>query len=220
MQPKLSEVLRHYPWVDVCTEKRIQGVLSLLDKWNNVYNLTGLDRDLWWDSIVNESLALVNLLPVSVRTASPQLPWMDMGTGAGIPGLIIAAALPTQSIVLVDSRQKKIDFIREACRRSDLDAVIPLCHRLETLPSVRPELIRGVSVFFSRALASPDQLLRYAGPMAVSGAWLISPRAGTAHGKGIQLRMAERSDGTGECVQITLPISARGLKCLAVRLEA
>ncbi len=105
----------HFPWAAEGSGDRIRTLLFELEIWNKHTNLTGLAVDQWLDKIVAESAALVPLIEnrpgQSMVHVDFHLPrpgyWMDMGTGAGIPGLIIAAMCPDQKICLVDSRRKR-----------------------------------------------------------------------------------------------------------------
>lgn len=88
---------------------KLDTYLDLLTKWNRAYNLTAiLKREDMISRHILDSLAI--------------LPWingtrvLDVGTGAGLPGLIIALARPDLSVTLLDSNGKKIRFLQEAKR--------------------------------------------------------------------------------------------------------
>lgn len=105
--------------------KKFEQYLALLLKWNKVHNLTAI-RDA--DDVVNrhflESIALLPHLgnPKSV---------LDLGTGAGFPGLPLAIMRPDWQITILDSASKKIAFCQEVMRTCDLSNVQAICSRAE-----------------------------------------------------------------------------------------
>ena len=81
--------------------------LSLLDRWNQAYNLTGIrDQQNMLTHHIFDSLAV---LPYLRGTAC-----LDVGSGAGLPGLILALARPDKKWSLLDSNTKKTRFLRQA----------------------------------------------------------------------------------------------------------
>lgn len=109
--------------------------LALLDKWNKVYNLTAIrDRQDMVSHHLLDSLAV-----------SPYLwagRWLDVGCGAGLPGIVLAIVNPDCSFVLLDSNSKKIGFVRQAAIELGLKNVSVICARVEEYKSV--ELFDGI----------------------------------------------------------------------------
>lgn len=95
--------------------QKFEQYLSLLLKWNNIHNLTAI-RDA--DDVVKrhflESVALIPHLG-SLKTV------LDLGTGAGFPGLPIAIMRPDWQVTVVDSAHKKIAFCQEVIRACGLN---------------------------------------------------------------------------------------------------
>src|SRR5690606_8628422 len=135
--------------------------LALLERWNRVYNLTAV-RDA--DEIVErhfvESLALRPLLR-GERIA-------DVGTGAGFPGMPLAIAEPERSFTLIDSRAKRIRFLRHAVAELGLRNVELVQGRAEHL---RPE--RPFATVLARAVAPPKELLDICRPLTAPGSILL-----------------------------------------------
>ena len=104
--------------------------LALVGKWNRVYNLTAL-RDEW----SGVSIHLLDSLAVA-----PHIPagWiLDVGSGAGFPGIPLAIAEPGSHFVLLDSNGKKAAFLRQAVGELSLENVNVVCERVESWQPVR-----------------------------------------------------------------------------------
>ncbi len=133
---------------------RLEAYVELLVKWQTRINLIGPDtvREIWHRHMA-DSLQLLGHLPGSPTTI------MDLGSGAGLPGLPLALALGDGSKVhLVESNAKKAAFLREAVRLTRAPAVVHDV-RIESLDSAA--LQSGVDVVTSRALAPLIKLLEY-----------------------------------------------------------
>ena len=114
-----------------------------------------------WSRHIADSAQLLKLAG-NART------WLDLGSGAGFPGLIIAA-LGTLHVTLVDSRKKRVAFLAEAARTLGIEQRVTLvCSRVETLPASQFDAISA------RAFAPLDRLLpiaaRFARPDTI---WLL-----------------------------------------------
>lgn len=82
--------------------------------------------------------------------------WVDLGTGAGFPGIVLAAMFPEAEVELVDSRQKRCVFLEEVLARAGATGVNVRCTRLETLT---PASYDGLT---ARALAEPPAVVEMA----------------------------------------------------------
>jgi 16S rRNA (guanine527-N7)-methyltransferase len=127
--------------------------VDLLFKWNKSINLTAItDPDEVVEKHVLDSLALAPVLP------SGSL--LDVGSGGGFPGVPAAIARPELEVVLVDSVQKKVAFLKNLLAELRLPKVRAVAMRLEGNPS-REELPR-VHAAVARAFAPPDVWLTLA----------------------------------------------------------
>ena len=99
--------------------------LLLLEKWNQVYNLTAVRDVVRMVGVhVLDSLSVVPYLPVGSV--------LDVGSGAGLPGIPIAVARPAVEVTLLDSNHKKAAFLRQAVADLGLKNVNVVCERVET----------------------------------------------------------------------------------------
>jgi len=120
---------------------------DLLIKWNKTYNLTSVDDPEQMISLhLLDSLAVLPFLPGG-RV-------LDVGTGAGLPGIPLAIARPDQSFVLLDSNGKKTRFLVQASGQLGLKNIEVLNQRVE-----RYQATELFDVIISRAFSSLEQFL-------------------------------------------------------------
>jgi 16S rRNA (guanine527-N7)-methyltransferase len=136
--------------------------VELLIRWNRVYNLTGPIRDLGElvDRHLLESLALRPLLR-GERVA-------DVGSGAGLPGMPLAIAEPARVFTLIESRAKRVRFLRHVALELALGNVTVAHGRAELL---RPD--RPFDTVLARAVAPPAELLTICRPLTAPGSVLV-----------------------------------------------
>jgi 16S rRNA (guanine527-N7)-methyltransferase len=98
--------------------------VALLDKWNKVYNLTAIrDQQQMVSNHLLDSLAVMPYLWPGR--------WLDVGCGAGLPGVVLAVAQPDWQFVLLDSNSKKISFVQQVIIELGLRNVDVCCSRVE-----------------------------------------------------------------------------------------
>ena len=155
----LNEGLRELG-LDVPLEGFLQ-YLYLLHKWNHAYNLTAI-RDL--DSMV--TLHLLDSLSIVPWVKGPCL--LDVGSGAGLPGIPLAIACPELKVVLLDSNGKKIRFLHEVKRVLSLANVDIIQSRVE---SYHPAHL--FDTVTSRAFSHLEQMIVWTKHLlATEGRWL------------------------------------------------
>ena len=143
------------------TEARLDRFVDLLLTWQAKTNLIASSTvGRIWTRHVADSLQLLSLVPAARN-------WVDLGSGGGFPGLVIACALAESSarIHLVESNTKKAAFLREAARIADAPAVVhPI--RIEDFVDSFTE---SVDVVTARAVAPLQSLLGFAAPLLKHG---------------------------------------------------
>jgi 16S rRNA (guanine527-N7)-methyltransferase len=152
---------------DSILRARIVPLVDLVERWNDTVRLVSR-RDIpeLWRRHVEDSLQLLPFMPPGARRA------IDLGSGAGFPGLILAVALGLH-IDLVEADQRKAAFLREAVHRLGANATVH-AQRIEALT------IPPAEVVTARALAALPQLCGYAAPLlAAGGLCLFLKGAGT-----------------------------------------
>ncbi len=126
--------------------EKIRVYLDYLAHWNKTYNLTAIKNQ--EEMIVKHVLDSLSAYPFVQGKHC-----IDVGTGPGLPGLILALALPEIKFVLLDSQIKKIQFLRRVLREIPLENV-HVCHeRVENHRS-------SYDVILSRAFASLSDMIQ------------------------------------------------------------
>ena len=142
---------------------RLIDYLELLARWNRAYNLTAVrDPEAMVTRHLLDSLAVLPYLP-----ACPRL--LDIGSGPGIPGMILAVCRPDSEVTLVDSNLKMTRFAATARRELGLANVSVERERVERLdPPARFDCI------ISRAFASLADFVRLGAPLLAQGGQLFA----------------------------------------------
>jgi len=105
-------------------QQKMLNYLALLQKWNKVYSLTSIRKP--------EQMVSIHLLD-SLAVLPYLWPgrWLDVGSGAGLPGLVLALMRPEWSFTLLDSNSKKTSFVQQAVIELGLQNVSVCCARVE-----------------------------------------------------------------------------------------
>lgn len=143
--------------------ERLRIYADLLAKWQAKINLVGPKTlpELWQRHML-DSAQLWSLAPTGARC------WIDLGSGAGFPGLVLAA-FGAPDMTLVESDSRKATFLREAARAMGL-AVQVQSVRIEKL------VVPPVDIITARALAPLTQLLEFASRLRKEGTVCLFPK--------------------------------------------
>jgi 16S rRNA (guanine527-N7)-methyltransferase len=155
------------------TEERLATFVALLDRWRHKMNLISNPTfPSVWTRHIADSAQLIAHAPGAKR-------WVDMGAGAGFPGLVIAIQLadsPGAVVHCIESDARKCAFLREAARATGAAAQIhPV--RVETTD---PESLGAVDAVTARAFAPLPLTLKLARPWLERGAVAVFPRGESA----------------------------------------
>ena len=139
--------------LDSAQQLALVGYLQRLMKWNRRYNLTAV-RD------PNAVVARHVLDSLSILPWVDSGPVLDVGTGAGLPGIPLAIARPAMDFCLIDSSGKKTRFLRQAVSELGLPNVEIIHGRVEQL-----DRSRHFALIISRAFAALAGMLKASAPM-------------------------------------------------------
>jgi len=138
--------------------------MALLQRWNGIHNLTSVRTpDGMWTQHLADCLAVIG--PLQKRLTAGTL--LDVGSGGGLPGVVIAICMPAVRVVCVDSVGKKAAFIRQAAGELQLKNLLSVHARVETMPAGRFDVV------CSRAFASLlDFVSLTAAQLSDAGVWM------------------------------------------------
>ncbi len=176
--------------LDEVAQAQLLAYMDLIAKWNKVYNLTAVrDAQEMLTHHLLDSLAVVaplrrelvklappqgvsadpagpHITPVPAEASSPRYRLLDVGAGAGLPGVVVAITCPEVSVTCVDTVAKKAAFVQQVAASLRLPNLRGLHARVETLGG-------PFDVVCSRAFASlPDFIAWSVGALAPHGVWL------------------------------------------------
>ena len=154
------------------TEQQIQQFIQyyeMLVEWNQVMNLTAITE---YDDVMKkhfvDSVSLIKAYDVS-KSASV----IDVGTGAGFPGLALKIAYPNLKVTLLDSLNKRINFLNAVIEKLELTGVDTVHGRAEDF--AKPDKLREkFDLCVSRAVANLSTLSEYCLPFVKQGGLFIS----------------------------------------------
>ena len=140
---------------------------------NKVMNLTGITQ---WDEVLEkhflDSISLIRAIDLNHK-----LTVMDMGTGAGFPGLPLKIAFPNLKVTLADSLNKRVNFLQEVIDELKLEGIEAIHGRAEDL--ARDKKYREqFDLSVSRAVANLSTLSEYCLPFVKIGGQFISYKSG------------------------------------------
>jgi 16S rRNA (guanine527-N7)-methyltransferase len=189
------------------TSEKLDILVAELARWQRIKNLVGPGTlPEAWTRHIADSLQLLAIEPQARR-------WLDLGSGAGFPGLVIAIALgqePGAEVHLVESNGRKCAFLRHVARLTGAPAKIYET-RIETVVA---GFSGRIEVVTARALAPLAQLVAWTEPLLKTGTVGLFPKGRevqselTEAGKSWRLEadlIPSRTDSSGRIVRISSP---------------
>jgi len=146
---------------------KLIAYVEILHKWNAIHNLTAV-RDPQ-DMIARHILDSLTVYSIFAEPEGAVKQVIDVGTGAGLPGIILAICLPSYSFVLLDSHQKKMHFVQHVILSLGLKNAVSVSTRVE---HYRPDCLFDWVI--SRAFSSLAQFVKSSGHLCAKDGRLIA----------------------------------------------
>ena len=162
----LEEILREQLTADEAALERFRRYYELLTEWNRIMNLTAISGE--------EDTARLHFLDCAALAELTELRGkrvIDVGTGAGFPGLVLKILCPEMELTLLDSLDKRVKFLRTVCAELGFADVRCLHARAEEAPA---ELRQSFDLACSRAVARLNLLSELCLPFVKPGGLFIA----------------------------------------------
>ena len=154
--------------------ERFRSYYEELISWNETVNLTAVTG---WEEVQErhflDSMAVASVFPASVLDGSDRL--LDVGSGAGFPGLPLKIAYPRIDVTLLEATGKKAAFLRHVVEKLRLEGVEVVTGRAEE-EAHRPEMRERFGAVVSRAVARLDVLAEFCLPFCVVGGVMVAQK--------------------------------------------
>ncbi len=150
-------------------QQRMLDYLALVEKWNKAYNLTAVREPA--KMLTHHLLDSLSVLP---HVRGPQV--LDVGSGAGLPGIPLAISKPEWRFTLLDSNHKKTTFLRQAVIELKLANVDVVCDRVESWPATQP-----FDTVVSRAFSDLPEFLALAGKLCAKNGVVVAMKGVYPH---------------------------------------
>ena len=195
--------------LDTQAQARLVDYCAELLRWSAKINLVAKAelREIWETHFL-DSLTLLRVLP---PLGSAQLPLLDVGTGAGFPGLALKAARPELPVILVEPRQKRVSFLRHVIRTLGLKDIEVLCGRLQKNSGEVDGQILSAPLVTSRAFTDINEFLLHAAAVNPPGGRIICMKGPRAAEEIAAWRLAQPESPyrLQEIIELTLPFSSK-----------
>ena len=152
-------------------QRQLLSYMALIQKWNKVYNLTALrsSQEILTHHLLDSLSSispLLSYLAQSARGAGQEVELLDVGSGGGLPGVVIAICCPHIRVTCVDTVSKKAAFVQQVAASLRLSNLRGVHARVESLTG-------PFDVICSRAFAAlPDFVNWSAGALSEDGVWM------------------------------------------------
>jgi 16S rRNA (guanine527-N7)-methyltransferase len=166
---------------------RLDRYAALLLEENQRQNLISKASEAQlWRRHIADSAQLLRFVPRETLGGAAQGPWLDLGSGPGLPGLVIAAICPQMPVVMVESRARRVEFLQACIAALALPKARVIGERLER---VTPFPARAIS---ARAFAPLESLLSLSAPFSTATTRYVLPKGRSAAHELASLRPAIR----------------------------
>lgn len=162
-------------WADAEAVERLERLLAYLTEENARQNLVATaSLPIAWQRHIADSAQLMAHVPRETSAESGAGQWLDLGSGAGFPGLVLAILRPQDKVILVESRRKRIDWLERMVGQLGLANCRVEGKRLELVEAV------PVGIITARAFAPLRSLLELSARFSTERTLYLLPKGRSA----------------------------------------
>lgn len=155
--------------------ERLDQYAALLLEENQRQNLISRASEAHlWQRHIADSAQLLRYVPRETLGGGAHGPWLDLGSGPGLPGLVIAALCPQMPVTMVESRARRVEFLQRCIAELALPKAQVIGERLER---IAPFTARAIS---ARAFAPLETLLSLSAPFSTAATRYVLPKGRSA----------------------------------------
>jgi 16S rRNA (guanine527-N7)-methyltransferase len=185
---------------------------DILKEWNEKMNLTAIEEDK--DVIIKHFLDSLSIIP-DLKSGKQKI--IDVGTGAGFPGIPLKIIFDQAEVTLFDSLEKRVRFLTEVVSLLNLTGIRAVHGRAEDF-GVKPEYREQFDIAVARAVASLPVLLEYCLPFVKPGGLFIAMKGSNTEEMAASQKALELLGGEIDSVrEIILPFSDMKRNIIRVR---
>lgn len=160
---------------DPAAIERVEHFAALLLEENQRQNLISRPSEAHlWQRHIADSAQLLTYVPRETLGGNAQGSWLDLGSGPGLPGMVIAALCPKMPVVMVESRARRVQFLQDCIAALGLPKAQVIGQRLER---IAPFPVRAIS---ARAFAPLETLLSLSAPFSTAATRYVLPKGRSA----------------------------------------
>lgn len=162
-------------YADAQAMERLDHLAAALIAENREQNLISKPSEAQiWQRHIADSVQLLSFVPRETWQNGSEEAWLDLGTGAGFPGLVIAAIAPDLPVYLVESRRRRVEWLKRMATAMSLPKCVTLGQRLEVVEPF------SASVISARAFAPLPKLLKLSAAFSTSSTRFLLPKGRSA----------------------------------------
>ena len=180
------------------TLDKILCYIDQLQKWNRTYNLTAIRA--MDDILANHIFDCMSVVPAIARRAENQkFTLVDVGSGAGLPGIIVALWFPQCEVVCIDTVEKKTSFIRHVSGQMGCKMVKAVHARVEELQPLKAQFV------ISRAFSSLTDFTHLAGHHCLDTGFMLSMKSMQVQDDIAELEASHSAWGVESLEELSVP---------------